>query len=397
MKIVSEILDKKINTLNYLLEMSNEEYLSFARDITNNNQYQRKRVKSSVSIYSQLKQDMKQGCIFPPIVLAIDNSNEVKKFRDDMLENLKNSMILDGLQRTYTLLDAAEELEKSEPESWKRFLQFPIRVEVYADINRFGILYRMLTLNTGQTPMSLRHQIEILYNNYEISIPSVKLIKEVDGITPINLGEYKFQDMIEGFMSYLQSSFLPMNRSTILETIKTLDTVSSEDIRKDLFQTFVECFHNLTLRLDYLTPSDEIDEYIENLSENDKYSISGADTASNYLFTKSILSLVTKSQVITGFGAALAYLKEAGVIYSIEEIQSKIKNIVAGGAYKVEWFEDLNDNLYTIKQRSSKIGNSQRLYFYYFFRSLFSNGSDSYLNLERSQKSAMQKYLIEIG
>jgi len=58
-KILSRTEDRKIQTSNYLIELELNEYLEFAENIISNNEYQRKRVRSSMSIYSQLKEDLK--------------------------------------------------------------------------------------------------------------------------------------------------------------------------------------------------------------------------------------------------------------------------------------------------------------------------------------------------
>lgn len=66
-----------------------------------------------------------------------------------------------------------------------------LRLEVYVNINKFGVLYRMLTLNTGQTPMSVRHQIEMLYSDMlDKEINGVKLITEVEGAAYADKNEF---------------------------------------------------------------------------------------------------------------------------------------------------------------------------------------------------------------
>lgn len=55
MKLASKIKDGRINATNVLLDMSIKEYLSVARDIIKNNEFQRKRVKSSSTVYALLK------------------------------------------------------------------------------------------------------------------------------------------------------------------------------------------------------------------------------------------------------------------------------------------------------------------------------------------------------
>lgn len=393
----SQTIDEKINTPNYLIELTFKEYLGFARDIIANNKYQRKRVRSSMSIYSQLKEDLKSGCIIPPVVLAIDENDMPSDGLDDsnIIEVLKKSLILDGLQRTYTMLDAYEELTREDVDT-SNFLKNKLRAEVYGGINRFGLLYRMLTLNTGQTPMTLRHQIEILYSDYNIRIEDVTLLKEVQGKNPTKIGEYKFQDIIEGFISYLQSSYLPITRSTVLEIIKTLETISNENIDEDLFKTFVNSYYLLSKKMDSLLKEGDIEEMKLYLTEeaSDRHN---EETLKSFLFADNILALMAKPQVMAGFGAGLSSLKNKKKIDSITRVLEYINGIEIGGEYTYDWFLELNNNLDHIKQTSSKIGNSQRMYFSEFFRLLFDESGNYFLNLYEAAKVAMEVYLNKMG
>ena len=396
-KILSRTEDRKIQTSNYLIELELNEYLEFAENIISNNEYQRKRVRSSMSIYSQLKEDLKYGCIIPPIVLAIDSKDmsEEELNQSNIKELLKKSLILDGLQRTFTIIDAYNELIK-EGRDTSLFLKGSLHAEVYGGINRVGLLYRMLTLNTGQTPMTLRHQIEILYSNYDVNIPDIILIKEVEGRSPRNIGEYRFQDIIDGFVSYLQSSYLPMTRSTILETIKTLETISSENVEEDLFKTFVQCYNSLLNRMNSMTSEDDTKNMNDLLSEDDSLLLN-AESVKTFLFAESIFSLMSKSQVMTGFGAGLSLLKQKNKISSISDISRLINSLEGGGDYAYDWFLELNKNLYIIKQNSSKIGNSQRMYFSEFFRLLFDESAGCFLNLYETSNTAMEVYTNKMG
>ena len=80
-----------------------------------NNDLQRKRVKTSKTVYSLLKTDLLNGCVIPPLVLAIvgydDNLKNISNdgLQDYIKKNRSNVLILDGLQRTHTLIDAENE------------------------------------------------------------------------------------------------------------------------------------------------------------------------------------------------------------------------------------------------------------------------------------------------
>ena len=210
MLIMSKIFDQRINSWNLYVESTFGEYLKFAKKIINNNELQRKRVKTSKTIYSLLKNDLQKGCIMPPLVLAlvktdiIDVENpDQEKLLQYINENSKNVLLLDGLQRTYTLIDADTEMEKKSEEEYQKFLENKLRLEIYVEINKFGILYRMLTLNTGQTPMSARHQLEMLYSDMlNTEFEGVKLVTDKDGKADPDENEFIFKNAIEGFNSY---------------------------------------------------------------------------------------------------------------------------------------------------------------------------------------------------
>ena len=168
MELISKIHDNRINAVNILFEMSIEEYYLLSTEILTKNKFQRRRVKSSSTVYSLLKEDLVVGCIIPPIVLAIsdkefkDNSKlKQERYNDYIQEKQDKLIILDGLQRTFTIRDLYKELNESEDSSRLENLKAQkLRIEIYFGMSKTDILYRMLTLNTGQTPMSMRHQID---------------------------------------------------------------------------------------------------------------------------------------------------------------------------------------------------------------------------------------------
>lgn len=188
MKMVHRLFDERIQAMNVLLEMNAKEYVSIGKDIIAKNEFQRARVRRSSSVYQLLKEDLKSGCLMPPIILAIKMEGmqhiDPKNINENQLIELINSdnlIILDGLQRTLTLIDLADELEKQNDAHLNTFYAHPLRIEIYLGLNKIGVLYRMLTLNTGQTPMSTKHQIEILFSDYlNNELEGIHLFREVD-------------------------------------------------------------------------------------------------------------------------------------------------------------------------------------------------------------------------
>jgi hypothetical protein len=210
MQVVSELTDNRINARNFLVEMTIEEYLGFAQEVLHRNEFQRRQVRSSKTVYALLQEDLKRGCIIPPVVLALtsdigDLNPGQDEFETILRENREHLVILDGLQRTYTMIRLVDSLrDRGDQSELRNVLAHPVRAEFYVGLNRLGILYRMLTLNTGQTPMSLRQQIEILYLDYaDTDIDNIELIREVDDRRATNINQYNFRDVVEGFNSYL--------------------------------------------------------------------------------------------------------------------------------------------------------------------------------------------------
>lgn len=387
MQVKSRIEDQKINAINLLVEISMAQYVEIAKTILNNNSFQRRRVKSSATVYSLLKEDLKQGCIIPPIVLALSqnlDNKTISGLSDENLinvinENHKNLIILDGLQRTYTLIELRDQIIQEKDEDLINMLNTrQLRVEIYLAINKIGILYRMLTLNTGQTPMSLRHQVEILYSDYLSTPPqNILLLTESDSRTPQSIGEYKFKDVIEGFDSYLERDELPIDRGDLLDNIKSLEKLSKENNQLDLFSTFIEAYNNFIIKvneisLNWTFEKDEI-----------SYSMSGS------AFGRNIVGIFSKSQALTGFGSAIGKLIDFGMVTSFQDILSEIPKIKLVDR---DGLDQLIINLDRIKINSKKIGNDQRLFFHFFFRELFNKNGDSYLSLKDSVREAYKSF-----
>jgi hypothetical protein len=390
LKILSIIKDERIDAWNYLIQTSIKDYLNVSKKILDANEYQRRKVQSSKTVYSLLRNDLREGCTIPPIFLAvrieaITNMLKPKigRLTEENLINLfveKKLIILDGLQRTFQMIELENNLKSTgEREALEDFYNRQIRLEVYVGINKIGILYRMLTLNTGQTPMSVRHQVEILYQDYlgKGKIPGVEIIKEVQGAKRVGVGRYKFNEIVDGFQSYLDKDELAIDKTGLLEDIKSIQKISKLGKKKDLFKEFVLCYHH----------------FIEKICQTSKkWKFEEREDGITQPFGKNSEQIFIKSQVLTGFGAAIALLEDSGIITDLKELTKLIKSLHIG---KSDALDTLIDILEEIKNSSKKIGNSQRRYFYHLFKSLFNRESESFMNLSDSIKKAYKIYQVE--
>ena len=388
--------DNRINSSNILAEITFGEYLHFANDIIHNNDLQRRRVRTSKTVYSLLKKDLETGCIIPPLVLALSKKCKIKgrssdQKGDSLLEFIEShksdTIILDGLQRTYTLLDADREMASKSKEEYDKFLNNILRLEIYTDINKFGILYRMLTLNTGQTSMSFRHQLEMLYSDLrDTEVSGMKLKTDISGKTDPSMNEFNFSDAITGFNSYMERTELPIDRQDILDNLTSLENMADEDIHKDLFPVFLDSYFSIFSALRRISG-----QYAFTLEELKDIGIIDAPFAGN-----TAAMVFSTSQALSGYGSALGKMKEYGLLElsQVPALSKELENKYPSAEH--EWLSDLLLNMDSIKNKSKRIGNSQRLYFHYFFRELLNKESDSYLDLSKAVKNGYYKYSSQI-
>lgn len=378
--------DGRLDADNFLFEMSIEEYYDLTRFRLRDNRYQRKRVKNSSTVYALLKKDLIEGCLMPPIILAYEGKiNDSEDIVDQIKSQENKILILDGLQRSYTISELVDQHANSLFDNkWNFFKDNKIRVELYTSLNRSSLLYRMLTLNTGQTRMSTRHQIEIIYSDYldsEIT-GNIRLITASDNHSPSKIGEYSFRDVVEGFTSYLTADYLLLDRSDLLENIQELERLSNiQSLQKDLFVTFIECYNNFIKTLN-IEVGDKLDMLIQETELNEPFTI----------FGRNAIQIFNKSQALTGFGCAIARLKKRGDITNMDSVYQFIDEIEKGTM--AEGLLEILRHLNEIRPHAKKIGNDQRFYFSNFFTSLFSKDID-FRSIPEAAKYAWHRYAHE--
>lgn len=125
--------------------------------------------------YQRLERDLLNGCIMPNLTLAfvVDRTTLNGVSLTDFVNNeIDNAFVLDGIQRLNTLERTAKDISLD--------LSRPLFLNIIICHSIDNLLYRMITLNNGQKPMSARHQIEILaanlldFSNLPITVQSEK-------------------------------------------------------------------------------------------------------------------------------------------------------------------------------------------------------------------------------
>jgi hypothetical protein len=189
------------------------------------------------SFYARLREDLKRGCIIPAITIAfIVQDMNISNTAEFINENINKSFILDGIQRLNAIKQAYDDLSDDQKRVYdQRTLHLNILIAPSMD----KLLYRMITLNNGQKPMSPRHQIDILsetildFDNLEIRNQTHK---EKQGKSD-RLAVHR-SDIVKGYIAYLSDTTAIDNKLIIEEKMDELiaDKIIDSDIPSDKYE-----------------------------------------------------------------------------------------------------------------------------------------------------------------
>lgn len=186
--------------------------------LINKLEFQRNPLRAS--FYKRLEEDIQIGCIMPNITVAIKVDKKMpteEEITEKYInENLKNAFILDGIQRLTTL----NRIDRSKVDMTRMLY---CNILVCDSMDR--LLYRMITLNNGQKPMSARHQIEILAGNiFDFdSLPILSVTEKSKKTKRKNEDEsMNKENLIKGYLAYISNSVNIDNQKIIEEKMNEL-------------------------------------------------------------------------------------------------------------------------------------------------------------------------------
>lgn len=198
--------------------------------------------------YGRLKKDIKDGAIIPPITLALKPSL-VKKFlplvRSDDQQALEAELtssavvyILDGLQRTHIMHDL-----KEEGFSFKKDQM--LLLEFWFEEDMSNLIYRLIVLNSGQKPMSMRHQVELLFmtmqDKLKSDLPGLELYSEREKKVRDSSKKFPFDRIVTGYHSFLNESPEVDKGKLIVGKLDSGNLISEQEIAiLDRYGDYVE-------------------------------------------------------------------------------------------------------------------------------------------------------------
>lgn len=254
--------------------------------------------------YRRLEKDLIKGCVMPPITLAFIEEEHPESDLEHLVsfinENIESAFVLDGIQRLNTLKRTFSNFKELD-------LSRPIFVNIIICKSMDNLLYRMITLNNGQKPMSARHQIEMLAENIlEFENLSIRVTTEKGRERAIR-GAFQKADVIRAYIAFLGNNVNIESRKIIEEKMDELiaDRILESDITEDNyeFQDVIELVNKLC----------EQPENLEWFKVNNNLIgfVVGAKRAHGYLET------ITSEQ----FSAAIRIFEEAFSGFQVSKIR----------------------------------------------------------------------------
>lgn len=245
LNIIGFTKDFRTDTNVLYCQISINEYFDFVGE--NYNKFQLQRKKEVHRGYKRLKDDLKNGALIPGITLAVEpskashiipiiESRENAKIIDAIKKLNDNIYILDGLQRSHKIKELLDSGVKFNPDQ-------KLLLEIWIEPEISNLVYRLIVLNSGQKPMSMRHQIELLFTTMRIT-----LMNEIEGLEILVENEedkrtralqFPFERLVTAYYSFLTKS-PEVDKSSIVSQKLVEEKVmdGSEEFLSESFKSF---------------------------------------------------------------------------------------------------------------------------------------------------------------
>lgn len=222
--------DDRLNSYCVTAKCSYRYFLDLTTGAEGNLNIQRSIIKGAKA-YATLRSDLKRGCVLPPIVLAVHvnlSCPVLDIFHDNDMMALSTQLtqvtsedvyIIDGLQRTNAIRQTRNELEGAARDV---FLDRELRLELWLNIPFGAIAYRMLLLNAGQRPMSVKHQVEVLSSKLVDdlqSVPNLDIFRVGDTRRRAQPGQFQLAKLAQAFQAWLQGQPNLDLRNSVMEEL----------------------------------------------------------------------------------------------------------------------------------------------------------------------------------
>lgn len=231
----------------------------------------------SPKFYQRLENDILNGCVMPPLTLAfvglkVEEPNSRKSVESLINENINSGFILDGLQRMKTIERASQRTDITID------AHRPVFVNILLCDSMDKLLYRMITLNNGQKPMTARHQIEIIASNlYDFDNLKIDIQTEKERAKKIVTGSFNKADFIKAYLAFLSKS-TNIDNTRIIES-KMDELIADKILQTDIKEQKIE-FSQIVELIEIFTQRDNLKKWFKNVNN-----LIGFSSAADYHFS----------------------------------------------------------------------------------------------------------------
>lgn len=335
------------------------------------------KTNTALRIRRRMVKDLLSGAVLPPVVLGISmakgdffdglgNSQEIFSAIFDLIKD-NNICIIDGMQRSTAIIEAT-----SINVGLKNSL---MRVEFWVATNMNSMIYRMLVLNSGQVPWSIRKQIETIFigqiDELIKSVPSIEILRVEDQRRRSQPRQYPADDLIELYLAFGSRKDKVETRERLADEFTRLDITeaTSYAMFMPIFYGVVKMMADLDEQFGKID-NDSIDEICDSTTVRFKCGkdLFGSQPARVGFFT-------ALSQYIFGRPGS-DQKKNSNEIY--QDILSKFttfcKKLSQMDTEVLASFIDFETLNEVISKRSGKVGSFEREFFTTAFRALIDDG-----------------------
>lgn len=252
-EIIGKTKDYRTNTNVLYGKIAVKDYIKLVGENFDRFKIQRKR--EVYQAYSRMREDIVKGALLPTITLAI-NPDVVNEYlpllEEENYEKLEKKLlltedlyILDGLQRTYIIYDLIK--EKRELIGDQELL-----IEFWFEDDIKHLIYRLIVLNAGQKPMSMKHQVELLFmtmeNNLRKDIPELEIYTDKDTERRNKAKKFPFDRIVTAYYSYLTKSPEAKRENIVVKQMSEKDILNmSEDSLSEIYNDFKDYLSEYTI------------------------------------------------------------------------------------------------------------------------------------------------------
>lgn len=235
LNIIGYTTDFRTNTSILYAQIKINEYLDLVGKEFDRFDIQRKKEKHKG--YLRLKKDIESGTLIPTITLAVEPSSvasfeqllsEKNKVRivQELIKITDKIYILDGLQRTYIINELTQNGTSFNEEQ-------TLLLEIWFEEDIKNLIYRLIVLNSGQKPMSMRHQIELLFitmrETLTKDIDGLKVLEEKNETNRALSKEFPFERLVTAYKSFLTKSPEADKDNIVAERMKEAEMLESDE------------------------------------------------------------------------------------------------------------------------------------------------------------------------